>query len=1490
MATVILKGIGTAIGGPIGGAIGAAIGSLVDQSLINLLTPVKKIQGPQVETLSVSAPRDGEPLSRPYGWNRCSARPIWPRDLQFVESETVERTGGKGIQPRVDTSTYINSITAVFAVCVGPNVQFGRMWVDGTEINPNDYGGFEWFAGNPDQEQLEVIAAVEGIDNTPDYAGIAGFVLTDWAVNEFGNRVPQFTVEVFRPMAAPRVTLPGVCLVPGGGEYALEPALVTAGEAVAQRNYVFESGGAITYTANGNTSESTADEKPDETRVNARENAGISDVVQSLDMLKIEQPELQTITIVVPWYGDDLRCGVCKIKPGVTSGDMNASLVWGVSGVNRASAYLVTQGATGLAQAGTPADQSLMRLIQLVKSRGYSVTLMPLLEMDIPLGNGLPDPWGGIEQSAYADRSQVTCFPAAGQPGTVDKTSATGDQVAAFFGAVAIGDFEIASGAVVFGGDDSDWGYRRFIYHCAFVAIAAGGVDNFLLGSSLAGLTQIRSDATSFPAVAEFQFMAADLRAAFDAARGDFYGSNWPDGVVHTVPNPGDGVSLPFGDYGDLPLSVDWHWHEYSSIARAYLNLTKGSYNYAGGDDGYLLNCDIYSGIIFVDIPLPSNIYHDIDVSFDHGRYPGISATNREWSVTEFSGSLGAISVLHLDSVDYPSVYVDEGWKSDQSGIVTTTGVGDWVRFRYWFSQPDRVFRDLKVKVTLKRHIYISYAADWQELAAYHALDGSGDVFFPLDSLFADSNIGFVGVNYFAPLSDSRVDELPVEFGQYPGVGPDPVSFAAHIEAGEFFDYTYSDFQDRIDRNQTPIVDLVHNEEWMFRAKDLQGWWNNEHHNRPLGLRDAGATAWVPGSKPIVLCSFGCAHVDNAANQPSAWPDPNGGAGLPYFSTGARDDDAPAFYARALLDYWQETAPDMIDLTRSCVWYWDSRPWPAYGETDAFADSASWSKSHAISGRPTVTLEGLIAEEAEYFGLPYSMGALPGAIYGAQIDNNAGFSEVINAFTAPFFIDGFESGGLMRFTSRLIEPVSGGITEATMVPISDDQVFKRTRSSPDEVPGVMWMGYQSPTHNYGSNSVSSIAPDGRSGRETSYKLPAVLDEELAAQRVRLVHVDQEIARETIEFVEPKCRYEMFEPGNVIALPDDLGGGQAVVVERVLGVDVQIVARRFDRSALLPFPVEVEMEKTKTARAEYSGGVAILDLPIIREGQEPHDAFVVGSAAPWRGWKVHYSRQTEIGFTLQATLVDRGIMGITTTDLLAGSTTTFDRGTMFRVRLYSGQLASRPRVDLFNGANALAVETGFGEWEILQFQNAILVAPNEYELSVLLRERRDTVQAENLLAGARVVLIDLAVVPMGLNTSQVGFSCYLDSGPANLDRSDIVFSEFEHIFSRRGLRPFAPSKLRGLIEASGDLSLECQRRDKSLAAMDWNNGPATMSETTEAYEWEINGAVFPSSDSSLILTVAQLVDAGLSAPFNVEVFQMSAQVGRGRGAATIIAAI
>jgi len=64
-----------------------------------------------------------------------------------------------------------------------------------------------------------------------------------------------------------------------------------------------------------------------------------------------------------------------------------------------------------------------------------------------------------------------------------------------------------------------DNGYRRMILHYANLCAAAGGVESFLIGSELKGLTTSRTGRGVYPAVAALARLAGDVAAILPNAK-----------------------------------------------------------------------------------------------------------------------------------------------------------------------------------------------------------------------------------------------------------------------------------------------------------------------------------------------------------------------------------------------------------------------------------------------------------------------------------------------------------------------------------------------------------------------------------------------------------------------------------------------------------------------------------------------------------------------------------------------------------------------------------------------------------------------------------------------------------------------------------------------------------------------------------------------------------------------------------------------------------
>ena len=217
------------------------------------------------------------------------------------------RAAAEAAAPRSpNTST---SPALAVALCEGPITGIGRIWADGKPMSL-DGVTMRVHLGSEDQDPDPFIAATMGAANTPAYRGTAYVVFEELPLERFGNRLPQLSFEVFRPILdgeSAESLVRAVTLIPASGEFAYATEIV--------RREVGE------------------DTSPE--NVNAEAHA--ADMVVALDRLEACAPEVELVSLVVAWFGDDLRAGHCRIRPGVeVSAKSTTPENWSVNGVGRA--------------------------------------------------------------------------------------------------------------------------------------------------------------------------------------------------------------------------------------------------------------------------------------------------------------------------------------------------------------------------------------------------------------------------------------------------------------------------------------------------------------------------------------------------------------------------------------------------------------------------------------------------------------------------------------------------------------------------------------------------------------------------------------------------------------------------------------------------------------------------------------------------------------------------------------------------------------------------------------------------------------------------------------------------------------------------------------------------------------------------------------------------------------------------------------------------
>jgi hypothetical protein len=341
------------------------------------------------------------------------------------------------------------------------------------------------------------------------------------------------------------------------------------------------------------------------------------------------------------------------------------------------------------------------------------------------------------------------------------------------------------------------------------------------------------------------------------------------------------------------------------------------------------------------------------------------------------------------------------------------------------------------------------------------------------------------------------------------------------------------------------------------------------------------------------------------------------------------------------------------------------------------------------------------------------------------------------------------------------------------------------------------------------------------------------------------------------------------------------------------------ARRIQAIATDPsiyeiFPGVARVPAVAKSAAPGRALMVFLDLPLLSSDQNAWAPFAAAYADPWPGSVFILRSAAESNYQLDTALTLAADIGETTTDLFSGPVWRWDDVNSVGIKLTNGTLASLDDLSVFTGGNVLAIENEDGGWEVLQFANATLIAPNTWMLSRLLRGQAGTENAmrDPVLAGARVVVLNSALQQLSLPQDQYALPLHYLWGPKGRPISDSAYQGGVLEFEGVGMRPFAPCQLRAAYSDGDDLLLSWIRRDRSPASDGWDQTEIPMSETSEAYDVEIldgSGAVkraFASvTSASLVYSASQIVSdfpSGLPSPFRFTVYQLSTAVGRGTG--------
>lgn len=298
----------------------------------------------------------------------------------------------------------------------------------------------------------------------------------------------------------------------------------------------------------------------------------------------------------------------------------------------------------------------------------------------------------------------------------------------------------------------------------------------------------------------------------------------------------------------------------------------------------------------------------------------------------------------------------------------------------------------------------------------------------------------------------------------------------------------------------------------------------------------------------------------------------------------------------------------------------------------------------------------------------------------------------------------------------------------------------------------------------------------------------------------------------------------------------------------------------------------------------------LDIPLAEAGDDGLAWFAVPvktrGDAQWQSATLFESLDGGVSYEPR-TMLTAGAVAGAAASVLGGCAypDTWDLSSSVDVLLSDGGLNSFSDDLVLNGANTAVL----GD-EIIQFASAVLIAPNTYRLSRLLRGRRGTEWAmASHLMGERFVLLGAEIVRQPLPLSARGQARMLkavSNGGVLADAAPVAFTP-----AGACLKPLSPAWIKANRASGGDLTISWIRRTRIGGG--WQDGgDVPLGENSETYEIDILNAggtavlrtMSVSGGASVLYTIAQQVaDFGsIQGTVNVTVYQISALVGRGWG--------
>ena len=379
------------------------------------MAPTQRIAGQRLDTLQITSSTEGAVIPRVYGRMRIGGNIIWATDFREETETTRQGGGGKGGGGGggTEVTEYFYFASFAVALCEGPITGIGRIWADG---KPMDLDGVTC-ALHLGRRGPGARSVHRREDGRGEHAGLSRHGLCRLrgaAARALRQPAAAALLRGVPPDRSTATTAEGlvraVTLIPASGEFAYATEAIRTRRSARRRR------------------PRTSTPRPH-----------AADIVVALDRLQACAPKVESGRARRRLVRRRPARRALPVRPGVeVSAKATTPANWSVNGVEPRRARISSAATTEdrPAYGGTPADFAVVQAIQELKARGLPGHLLSVhpdgragRQRRCRTRTRTTPPTTG--QPAYPWRGRITCSPAAGYAGSVDKTAAAGTQVAA---------------------------------------------------------------------------------------------------------------------------------------------------------------------------------------------------------------------------------------------------------------------------------------------------------------------------------------------------------------------------------------------------------------------------------------------------------------------------------------------------------------------------------------------------------------------------------------------------------------------------------------------------------------------------------------------------------------------------------------------------------------------------------------------------------------------------------------------------------------------------------------------------------------------------------------------------------------------------------------------------------------------------------------------------------------------------------------------------